>query len=87
MYPIYFNYVWTTFEHQVQNLYASQKVQVFSSPLRPETHFRHEQDHQRAVALQGSINVIQNTIITVYEIESQRQLTQIFENGLIRFQK
>ena len=53
-------------------MYASQKVQVFSSLRRPETHFRHAQGQQHTSALTGSINIIQNTIITVYEVESQK---------------
>ena len=53
-------------------MYASQKVQVFSSHRRPETHFRHAHDHQRAGALTGSINIIQNTIITGNEVETQK---------------
>ena len=52
-------------------MYASQKVQVFSSLSRPETYFRHAQGHHRACSLTGSINIIQNTIFTVYEVESQ----------------
>ena len=27
--PVFFIYAWTTFEHQVKDMYASQKVQVF----------------------------------------------------------
>ena len=53
-------------------MYASQKIQGFSSLRRPETHFRHEQGHQRASALTGSINIFQSTIITVYEVEHQK---------------
>ena len=53
-------------------MYASQKIQIFSSLRRPETHFRHAQGHQHAGALTDSINIIQNTIITVYEVESQK---------------
>ena len=53
-------------------MYASQVVQVFSNLRRPETHFRHEQDHQRAIALTGSIIIIQNTIVTVYEVEYKK---------------
>ena len=53
-------------------MYASQNIQVFCSLRRPETHFRHAQGHQHASALTGSINIIQNTIITVYEVESQK---------------
>ena len=52
-------------------MYASQKVQVLSSLRRPETNFGHAQGHQRASATTGTINIIQNTIITLYEVESQ----------------
>ena len=48
------------------------KIKVFSSLRRPETHFRHAQDHQRAGALTGSINIFQSTTITVYEVEHQK---------------
>ena len=57
-----------------------------SSLRRPQTHFRHAQRHQRARVLIGSINIIQNTIVTVYKKNFKRQLTQNFENGLIVFQ-
>ena len=53
-------------------MYVSEKVQVFSSLRRPETHFRHRQGHRRSRALTASINIIQNTVITVYELESQK---------------
>ena len=53
-------------------MYTSRKIQVLSSLLRPETHFRHAQGHQRTGALTGSINIIQNRIITEYEVESQK---------------
>ena len=53
-------------------MYASQKVQVFSSLRRPETHFRQAQGHPRAGVLTVSINIIRNTNITVYEVESQK---------------
>ena len=55
-------------------MYASQEFQVFSSLRRTKTHFRHAQSHQRAGALTGSINNIQNTNITVYEVESQKSV-------------
>ena len=48
------------------------KFKVFSSLRRPETHFRHAQDHQRAGALTGSINIFQRTTIRVYEVEHQK---------------
>ena len=31
LYPVSFNYAWKTFEHQVQNMYATQNFQTFSS--------------------------------------------------------
>ena len=48
------------------------KLKDFSSLRRPETHFRHAQGHQQTSASTGSINIIQNTIITVYEVEHQK---------------
>ena len=62
-------------------MYASEKVQVFSSLLRPEAQFRHAQGHKRASALTGSINIFQNTIITVYEVESRKADNAIYEKG------
>ena len=53
-------------------MYASQKVQVFSSLRRSETHFRHAQGHQGASVLTGSTNIHKSPIITVYEVESQK---------------
>ena len=46
------------------------KFKVFSSLRGPEKHFRHAQGHQRA--LTGSINIIQSTTITVYQVEHQK---------------
>ena len=48
------------------------KFRNFSSLRMPETHFGHAQDHQRAGALTGSINIFQNTKITVYEVVNQK---------------
>ena len=48
------------------------KFKVSSSLRRTETHFRHAQDHQRAGASTGSINIFQKTIFTVYEVEYQK---------------
>ena len=45
---------------------------VFSSLLRPETHFRHAQGHQRACALTVSINIFESTTNTLYEVEHQK---------------
>ena len=53
-------------------MYASQRIQVFPFNCRPETHFRYTQGHQGAGALTGTINIVQNTIFTVYEVESQK---------------
>ena len=48
------------------------KLKFLSSFRRLETHVRHAQGHQRAGSSTGSINIIQNTIITVYEVEHQK---------------
>ena len=48
------------------------KIKILSSLRRPETHVRHAQGPQREGASTGSINIIQNTIITVYEVEHQK---------------
>ena len=65
---------------------ASQKFEVVSHLRRPETQFGHAQGLQRTGALTGSINIIRNTIFTVYEVESQKTDNTNFENGLIGFQ-
>ena len=46
--------------------------QLFSSLPRPETYFRHAQGLHRAGSSTGSINIIQNTNITVYEVGYQK---------------
>ena len=51
------------------------KFKVSSSLRRPKTHFRRAQGHQRASAISGSINIFQITIITVYEVESQKTVS------------
>ena len=48
------------------------KLKFLSSLRRPETHVKHAQGHQRAGASTSSINMIQKTIITVYEVEHQK---------------
>ena len=53
-------------------MYASQKDQVFSSLRRSEAYLRYAQSHHRASALTVSINIMQNTIITGYEIEARK---------------
>ena len=53
-------------------MYASRKLQIFPSLRRPAKHFRHAQGHQRASAITGANNIIQNTNITVYQVESQK---------------
>ena len=68
-------------------MYASEKVQVSSSLPRPGTQFRHAQGHHGAGGLTGSIHIIQITFITVYQIESQSQLTENFDKGIIGFHK
>ena len=48
------------------------KIKFLSSLPRPETYVRHAQGQQRASASTGSINIIESTIITVYEVEHQK---------------
>ena len=50
------------------------KFKDFSSRRWPETHFRYAQGHQRAGALTGSVNILQSTTITVYEVEHQKTI-------------
>ena len=86
--PISFEQIWTIFEQQVPNMYTSQKLQVFSSFCRPETQFKHAQGHQRAVASTNPINNIQNTNITVHELEHQKTINMKKHGyGPIVFQK
>ena len=40
LHPISFIYIQTTFKHQLQDMYASQKIQTFPGLRSPETHFR-----------------------------------------------
>ena len=51
-----------------------ENLKIFSRLRRPQTYVRHAQSHQRAGASTGSINIIQNTAITVYEIELQKTI-------------
>ena len=51
------------------------KFKVFSSPRRPETHFRHAQGHQRLGELTVSTNIFQSTINRVYEVVHQKTFT------------
>ena len=60
-----FLHVWTVFEQQVTDTYASQKAQTFSNLCKPETHFGHAPGQYWAGALLDSINLNQNTIITI----------------------
>ena len=45
---------------------------AFSSLRRPETQMRHVQSQQKPNASTGSINIIQSTVIKVYEVEQQK---------------
>ena len=58
-------------------MYHLKKFKVSSSLRRPETHIRHAQGHQRAGASTGSINIIQNTINTVYVIHQKSVNTKL----------
>ena len=72
LWPVSFIFVWTKSEQQVKHMYATQNFRVFSSLRKPQPWIKHSQSHQRATALTGSIHIIQNTIVTVYEVESQK---------------
>ena len=61
------------------------KFKVFSSLRWPETHFRYAQGQQRADASTRSTNIIQNTIITVYEVEHQKTVNTKFGKQTIWF--
>ena len=71
-YPISFIYVLTTIQHQIQDLYASQKVPFFSSLPTLQTHFRPKRGHQRAGATLGSFSYIQKTATAVNIVEHQK---------------
>ena len=72
VYPISFIYVWTTFKHQVQDLYAPQNVLVFLSDRRPKTHFRHEQGYHWLYALICSFIFPQKATFEVNGVEHQK---------------
>ena len=73
MYPIFSIYASKRFEHQVQDMYASQKFQIFSTLRRLETHFQHHQGHKRAGALKSIIfKIIQTTNLTADGVEHQK---------------
>ena len=88
-YPTFFIYVRTTFEHQVQDLYAFTKFKVSPSLRKPETPFRHQHGHQRADALIGSTIIIQKPITAVYGEEHQKtvNIKKHLENKIIFFDK
>ena len=72
VYPISFICVWTTFKHQVQDLYAPQNVLVFLSDRRPKTHFRHEQGYHWLYALICSFIFPQKATFEVNGVEHQK---------------
>ena len=57
----------TAFEHQVQGMYASRKVQIFSSLRRRETEYLHQKGHQRSCEITGFNNDIESTNNTEYK--------------------
>ena len=54
------------------NSMHTKKFKCLSSLHWPQTHVRNAQGHQRAVASTWSFDTIQTTIITVYDVESQK---------------
>ena len=89
MYAVSFIIVRTTFENQVRDSYAFQKVQVFSNLRTPETHFRQEQGYQPAGAIKGFINIVRNTTIGVSGVQHKKTVIRLknLKNGLIGFHK
>ena len=59
--------------------------EIFSSRLRLETQFRHDQGHQRASASTSSFNIFQSTLNTVYEVESRKTVNTKFGKQTISF--
>ena len=77
LYPNSFTYVWTIFEQQqIQDMYASRKVQVSSILRTPKTHFRHVRIRQRGSAITSSINNIQNTNNRTHEVEHRETVNK-----------
>ena len=72
LYPFSFHYVWTTLGHKIPDIYASQNVQVFNSPRKPETYIRQHQDQQRAGALTGCKSISQNGNKTVIGMQHKK---------------
>ena len=60
------------FEHEVEQLYETQKTQILSCLRKPELHFRHQKGHQRAGAILGSIIMMKNTTILVNGVDNQK---------------
>ena len=65
--PVSFIYVRTTFEHQVQDMYASQTVQAFSSPPQATKHISdtsrstNQHVHQQVPLLSFKLQVLEQT--------------------------
>ena len=73
LYQNSFVYVWTTFERQVQDIYASQKVQVFSIFPRPEmSMFPNQTRPPMSMCNNRTNNIVQNTRIREHEMEYQK---------------
>ena len=85
LHPISFNYVWTTFGHKVQYIYASQRSQILQSRCKREAHFRQQQGQQKARVLTGCIIIKQNTQITVNRVEQQELTSKKLRKWMIWF--
>ena len=69
-------------------MYASQKVQVFQILCGPESHFRHQQGHQRVGAITSSMDTIENKNLRVNGVEHRKSFDmKTLENGITDFQK
>ena len=68
------------FQHQVQDLYTSRKLQVCSYLSRLKTRFHHQQIHQQANEIKGSFTFFQKTATAVNGVENQK--TETIEKNL-----
>ena len=67
---------------QLQALYLSQEVQLFSNLRKPEIFFWRLQGHQPASEIKRSIDIIWNITITVNEVDHEEELEKASETEL-----
>ena len=80
VYPNFFAYVWKTFQHHLQVLYASQNVQVFPSLTRPKACSWQQRGKQWLAVTLGSFIILQKTAAAVSGREHQKTVN--FEKSM-----